>query len=35
MAPGPDAARIAEFSLDDTDRITWWRRRLSVAQQLL
>ena len=34
-APAPDAARIAEFALDDADRIAWWRRRLSVAQQLL
>jgi O-succinylbenzoate synthase len=35
MAPAPDAARVAEFSLDDAERITWWRRRLSVAQRLL
>jgi O-succinylbenzoate synthase len=35
MAPAPDPARIAEFSLDDAERITWWRRRLSVVRQLL
>jgi O-succinylbenzoate synthase len=35
MAPAPDPARIAEFSLDDAARITWWRRRLRVVQQLL
>ncbi|BBY66920.1 enolase C-terminal domain-like protein [Mycolicibacterium helvum] len=35
MAPAPDTARIAEFSLEDAERITWWRQRLSVARQLL
>lgn len=35
MAPAPDPARLAEFSLDDAERIAWWRRRLSVVRQLL
>ena len=34
-APGPDPARVAEFSLDDAERIAWWRRRLSAARELL
>lgn len=34
-APGPDAERVAEFALDDAERITWWRRRLSAARELL
>jgi len=35
MAPGPDAARVAEFSLHDVERITWWRNRLQVVQELI
>jgi O-succinylbenzoate synthase len=35
MAPGPDAARVAEFALDDAERIARWRERLRVAQELL
>ncbi|WP_445165368.1 enolase C-terminal domain-like protein [Mycolicibacterium sp. Dal123E01] len=35
MAPGPDAARVAEFAVDDDERIAWWRRRLTVARELL
>lgn len=35
MAPGPDAARIAEFALDDAERIAWWRERLNTVRQLL
>lgn len=34
-APGPDAERVAEYELDDPERITWWRRRLSAARELL
>ena len=35
MAPGPDAERVAEFALDDDERIAWWRGRLSTARELL
>jgi O-succinylbenzoate synthase len=34
-APGPDPARIAEFALDDAERVAWWRQRLSAARELL
>lgn len=35
MAPGPDAARMAEFAVDDAERIAWWRGRLKTVRQLL
>ena len=35
MAPGPDAERVAEFSIDDVERVAWWRRRLLAARELL
>jgi o-succinylbenzoate synthase len=35
MAPAPDPERAAQFSLDDAERITWWRERLRTARQLL
>jgi O-succinylbenzoate synthase len=34
-APGPDAERVAQFAIDDAARVTWWRRRLSAARELL
>nr|WP_221218385.1 MULTISPECIES: enolase C-terminal domain-like protein [unclassified Mycolicibacterium] len=35
MAPAPDAARVAEFTLADAERVAWWRRRLIAAKELL
>lgn len=35
MAPAPDPARLEEFAVDDAEQITWWRRRLSAARDLL
>jgi O-succinylbenzoate synthase len=35
MAPAPDPERVAQFLLDDAERIAWWRERLRTAQQLL
>ncbi|MCX2929513.1 O-succinylbenzoate synthase [Mycobacterium sp. CVI_P3] len=35
MAPAPDVERLAQFSLHDTERIVWWRRRLTTASELV
>ncbi|MCV7178031.1 enolase C-terminal domain-like protein [Mycolicibacterium sphagni] len=35
MAPGPDPDRVAEFSLDDAERVAWWRGRLRAVRELL
>jgi O-succinylbenzoate synthase len=35
MAPAPDPERVAQFALDDAERIAWWRVRLRTAQELL
>ena len=34
MPPAPDPALLAEFAVDDADRVTWWRERLRAVQQL-
>ncbi|AKK27966.1 enolase C-terminal domain-like protein [Mycobacterium sp. EPa45] len=34
-APAPDLRRVAEFAVDDADRIAWWRERLRIARELL
>jgi len=34
-APAPDPRRVAEFALDDAERVGWWRERLRVARELL
>ncbi|MCV7343146.1 enolase C-terminal domain-like protein [Mycolicibacterium rhodesiae] len=34
-APAPDPDRIAEFIVDDAERIAWWRERLRTARELL
>jgi O-succinylbenzoate synthase len=34
-APAPDPRRIADFAVDDADRIARWRGRLQTARELL
>ncbi|BBX07994.1 enolase C-terminal domain-like protein [Mycolicibacterium aichiense] len=34
-APAPDLHRLAEFTVDDAERIAWWRERLRTARELL
>ncbi|MGY4709435.1 enolase C-terminal domain-like protein [Mycolicibacterium sp. CBM1] len=33
MPPAPDPERLAQFSVDDPDRVAWWRRRLQTAAE--
>ncbi len=35
MAAAPDPARVAEFTVDDPERVAWWRAKLKVAKELL